>query len=112
MLDIGTRELLRSVLEEDYELIFAENGQEALDAIRANRDDLSLVLLDLLMPVMSGKDALRAMKADPEIASIPVIVLTSDQNAEIESLTLWVRYREVGADVEIVDAYYHRMQVV
>ena len=82
------RELLRSVLEEDYELIFAENGQEALDAIRANRDELSLVLLDLLMPVMSGKDALRAMKADPEIASIPVIVLTSDQNAEIESLTL------------------------
>ncbi len=33
-------------------------------------------------------------------------------HAEIENLTLWVRYREVGADVEIVDAYYHRMQVV
>ena len=33
-------------------------------------------------------------------------------HAEIENLTLWVRYREAGADMEIVDAYYHRMQVV
>lgn len=33
-------------------------------------------------------------------------------HAEIENLTLWVRYREAGADVEVVDAYYHRMQVV
>lgn len=33
-------------------------------------------------------------------------------HAEIENLTLWVRYREAGGDVEIVDAYYHRMQIV
>lgn len=33
-------------------------------------------------------------------------------HAEIDNVTLWVRYREAGADIEIVDAYYHRMQVV
>ena len=37
---------------------------------------------------------------------------TFTTHASIENLTLWVRYREAGADVEIVDAYYHRMQVL
>ena len=80
------RELLGAVLSTDYELIFAENGREALEKIRANKDQLSLVLLDLLMPVMSGTEVLREIQADPELQKIPVIVLTSDQNAEIRSL--------------------------
>ena len=80
------REMLGAVLSTDYELIFAENGREALEKIRANKDQLSLVLLDLLMPVMSGTEVLREIQADPELQKIPVIVLTSDQNAEIRSL--------------------------
>ena len=80
------REMLGAVLSADYELIFAENGREALEKIRANKDQLSLVLLDLLMPVMSGTEVLREIQDDPELQKIPVIVLTSDQNAEIRSL--------------------------
>ena len=53
------REMLGAVLSTDYELIFAENGREALEKIRANKDQLSLVLLDLLMPVMSGTEVLQ-----------------------------------------------------
>ena len=82
------RQLLSLILEDDYEVIFAENGQETVDQIRANRDDLSLVLLDLMMPVKSGIEVLKEIKADPNLMSIPVIVLTADQNAEIESLSL------------------------
>ena len=82
------RELLGAVLAEDYEVIFAVNGEETLEQCRAHKDTLSLVLLDLMMPVMPGLEALRRMKADPELRDIPVIVMTADQNAEIESLSL------------------------
>jgi len=82
------RELMGVVLEKDYEVIFAEDGKQAMNLIMENKDTLSLVLLDLMMPIMSGKEVLRRIKADPEIRQIPVIVLTADQNAEIESLNL------------------------
>ena len=82
------REILRSILEEDYELLYATDGAEALDKMRAYRETLSLVLLDIMMPVMSGMDVLREAKADKSIAQIPVIVVTSDHDAEIESLTI------------------------
>ena len=82
------RELLGAVLARDYEVITAANGQEALDKIEENSDDISLVLLDLLMPVMSGMELLRRLKDDPRLRRIPVIVVTSDQNAEIECLGL------------------------
>ena len=82
------RELMGVVLENEYEVIFAENGQQAMNLIAENKDTLSLVLLDLMMPIMSGKEVLQRIKADPEIRQIPVIVLTADQNAEIESLNL------------------------
>ncbi|MDO4399902.1 MAG: EAL domain-containing protein [Coriobacteriia bacterium] len=82
------REIMRSILQDDYELIFAENGQVALEKIKENKDTLSLVLLDLMMPVLSGMDVLRQAKSDPEISQIPIIVITSDQSAEVESLNL------------------------
>ena len=80
------REILGHLLQADYEVLFAENGREALDLARENRDTLSLVLLDLLMPVMSGMEVLQEMKSDPALEQLPVIVVTSDQSAEIASL--------------------------
>ena len=82
------RELLRNVLQDDYELIFAENGEEALGTMHELNETLSLVLLDLMMPVLNGMDVLRKAKTDPTISHLPIIVITSDQDAEIESLTM------------------------
>ena len=82
------RELLRAVLEDSYELIFASDGKEALELVREYKDTLSLILLDLMMPVMSGIDMLKQAKADPSIAHIPVIVISADQDSEIECLTI------------------------
>ena len=82
------REILRETLQDEYELVFAEDGEQVIEAMRENRDALSLVLLDLMMPVLSGTEALRQAKADPDISQIPIIVITSDQDAEVESLTL------------------------
>ena len=48
------REVLGMILEDDYEIIYATNGREALQMIEENRDRLSVVLLDLIMPEMDG----------------------------------------------------------
>ncbi|MBR3400825.1 MAG: EAL domain-containing protein, partial [Parasporobacterium sp.] len=82
------RELLANMLEADYELITAANGREAYDLIDRNRDMLSLVLLDLLMPEMHGLDLLKKLKEDPVLSQIPVIVMTADKEAEVDSLNL------------------------
>ena len=82
------RAILGAILENDFEVLYAENGKEALEILEENREIISVVLLDLMMPVMSGMDLLRHLKEEPELQRIPVIVLTSDQTAEIECLSL------------------------
>ena len=82
------REILGAILENEYEVIFASDGQEALDKIQANRDRLSLVLLDLMMPVKSGIEVLKEVRNDEILRRIPFIVLTADQDAEVECLNL------------------------
>ena len=82
------RALLGAILEETCDVIMAENGREALALMEQNRSRLSLVLLDLKMPVLSGTELLKAVRADETLRRIPIIVLTADQDAEIESLDL------------------------
>ncbi len=82
------RELLRAMLEDEYEILVAEDGDGALSVVREKKETLSLILLDLIMPDMNGKEVLRILKEDPTTQSIPVIVLTADQAAEVESLDL------------------------
>ena len=86
--ELINRELLGLVLQNDYEVIYAEDGRETLEKMRQTREQLSLVLMDLKMPVMGGLEVLRRVRQEPELAVIPIIVLTSDQDAEIESLSL------------------------
>ncbi len=58
-----------------YEVQYAENGQEALTLMQAQRPDL--VLMDCLMPVMDGFEAIRHMRLEPTLKTIPVICLTA-----------------------------------
>ena len=80
------RAIMGSILEESYEVIFAEDGDEALVAIEQNKAALSLVILDLIMPNMPGQEVLRRVRANPEYQDIPVIVASGDQAQEIECL--------------------------
>jgi len=82
------REILGSVLSGQYDVLFAENGAEALDLIYKNRDILSLILLDLILPDTHGMEILRRVKGDPQLTHIPVIVMTADREAEVECLSL------------------------
>ena len=74
--DPAIRRLISSTLRRDgYKLTEAQNGREALDAMRQHPQDV--VLLDLMMPEMSGWDVLRIRKNDPELLKIPIIVVTA-----------------------------------
>lgn len=84
--DYIAREILGKMLREQYEVSYAENGALALDIIRRDKLKLSLVILDLYMPEMDGYSLLKLLRADSELRRIPVIVLTSEQGAEVESL--------------------------
>jgi len=61
--------------KEGYEVTWKENGEEALEAIKAEKPDL--VLLDVMMPVMGGYEVLRRLKEDENLKSIPVVMLTA-----------------------------------
>ena len=83
------RVLLGGLLEQQgFEVLYAEDGAEALELAQKHRMTLSLILLDLLMPKVDGREVLRTIREDRELRRIPVIVLTSDQGAEVESLRL------------------------
>jgi len=67
--------LVRRLEKAGYEMIAACDGKEALQLARQHRPDL--ILMDLDMPVMDGKSAIRALKSDPHTFRIPVLVLTA-----------------------------------
>jgi len=58
-----------------YEVMEARDGAEALEILKTERPDL--ILLDVMMPVLSGYDTLRAIKADESLADIPVVMLSA-----------------------------------
>ena len=82
------RDALGFILEDDYELLYAENGREAMEQIRAHANEISLVLLDLMMPVMSGFEVLDTVEKDELLNHIPIIVLTADKSAELQALQM------------------------
>ena len=78
------REILGSILEGDYEVLFAEDGAQALEVLKEHSATLSLVVLDLIMPNMSGMEVLRVIKS--QYSHIPVIVASGDSRQEIDCL--------------------------
>ena len=82
------RDILGMILEDDYEVAYAADGKEALDFMRAHVHDLSIVLLDLIMPVMTGFEVLETVREDELLSAIPIIVLTAEKSAELTALQL------------------------
>ncbi len=80
------RELLGFIAERNYDVLYASDGESALEVMRREARTLALVLLDLKMPGMDGLTVLSIMKEDPALAELPVLVLTSEESAELECL--------------------------
>ena len=93
------RMLVRMLLEkEGMEVFEADNGAIALEVARRERPDL--LLMDLMMPGMDGFQALERLRRDVSMASLPVMVLTSETGAGVEKRVL-----EMGADDYLVKPF-------
>ena len=82
------RDALEVILEDDYEILCASDGMEAMEAIQIHKGRLSVILLDLIMPMMSGFEVMARVLADEELRHIPIIVLTADKSAELQALQM------------------------
>ncbi len=95
------RDYLRQLLGQRYEVRLTANGAEALAALRADRPDL--VLADIMMPELDGYGLLAAVRSDPVLADLPVVLLSAraGQEATIEGL-------DAGADEYLVKPFSAR----
>ena len=87
--DYIDRAVLTKILGDTYEVVEAYNGLEALQFLAKEHDSISLILLDVMMPVMDGFEFLRQMHAIKEYAIIPVIVTTlgDSRSDELKALS-------------------------
>ena len=70
------RQILRDLLANaGYDMIEAENGEEALAAVTKRRPDL--ILMDIQLPIMDGYEATRRIRTNPDLKSVPIIAVTS-----------------------------------
>ncbi|MCL2888296.1 MAG: response regulator [Elusimicrobia bacterium] len=95
------REILVEILKADYDLLQAKNGMEAVETVTRNPQDLSLILLDLMMPDMDGYEVLETLAKSGYLNKIPVIIITAAGGNENE-----VRGLEMGAVDYITKPFY------
>jgi CheY-like chemotaxis protein len=80
--DPNIRKMVVAALRRDgYDFMEAPNGREALDMMRAEHPDV--VVLDLMMPILSGWDVLRERAEDPSLQAIPVIIISANRDPEV-----------------------------
>jgi len=95
--DGPSRYLLKAILQpKGYEVFSASNGLEAVDILQ--KEDITLIISDIMMPKMDGFQLLRRCKTDPGLKSIPFIIYTANYTKE-EDIAL---VRDLGADLVII----------
>jgi putative two-component system response regulator len=79
------RIILEEILKDDYSILTAENGKKALEILKTQTPP-KIILLDVLMPEMSGREMFEIMKTDTAFKRIPVIFITAEEDSESELL--------------------------
>ena len=104
------RSILSAILEEDFHVLEASDGKEALDILRKGEHKIDLVLLDIFMP-MDGREVLRIRQKDLDLKKIPFFVCTSDKNIEEECFHLGANdfVKKPYENADIVVARIRRM---
>ncbi len=80
--EIANIEMIGAILEDDYEILFARSGEQAISI--AQTAELDLILLDVVMPGMDGYETCRRIKRDPDLVNVPVIFTTGLDSLEHE----------------------------
>lgn len=86
--DMINLKLLKSMLMKTgnvVEVVEAGNGSDAIGVLKS-RNDIDLILLDIIMPVMNGIEVLKVVRADENLKQLPIIVLTTDETKKGEAL--------------------------
>jgi putative two-component system response regulator len=78
--------MLEEILQDDYRIITANNGKEALHQLHSTEVPPKIILLDLIMPQMDGRQMFEIMKADDALKRIPVIFITAENESESDLL--------------------------
>ena len=76
------RYMLGDIFREDYEIVEASGGQMAIDIMETDARNLAVVLLDIIMPVISGFGVLEYMKKKELLDRLPVVIVTDDDSEE------------------------------
>jgi len=75
--DKPIREMMKTLLEiEGYEVIATSNGKEGIDAME-KKGNPSLILLDMMMPIMNGWDFLDIVRSNPKTSKLPVVIVSA-----------------------------------
>lgn len=83
------RMAVADVLRSDYDILEACNGKQALEILSRKRAQISLIMLDLMMPVMDGYEFLEMYRKRKEYSYLPVVVCTTEDDPERESRRVW-----------------------
>jgi putative two-component system response regulator len=110
--DFINRKLIQALLKRHSELIGevleAENGSEALSILKEH-SDVDVILLDILMPVLDGKEFLKIFRSEPSNSKVPVIVLSTDDTQKGTVLNLGAEnfmIKPINED-ELIDTIRH-----
>jgi CheY-like chemotaxis protein len=83
----ATREALSEILNAaGYDTAAAENGRQALDYLHQHPDRPSVILLDMMMPVMDGWEFLRRKRKEPPLAPVPVVVFSAASGINLRTM--------------------------
>ena len=104
--DLAISQMYRMKFETDgFEVYLADNGQSGVDLVKTVQPDI--VLLDLLMPELSGHQTLAEIRADQNITNTPVIILTNTESEQAE-----IEAQQLGIAAYIIKANETPTQVV
>lgn len=78
------RELLADILGDEYSILEAENGRQAIELLETMNSEIAIVLLDLIMPEVDGITVLKEMKKNKWTDEIPVLVISSENSVNVE----------------------------
>lgn len=98
---------IRSILQKQYNVLEAENGQEALEILNRQQYTVSFIISDLMMPVMDGMEFSRQVKKDIRMSHIPILILTAKSSYEkrLESY-------KVGVDEYLIKPFDEELLLV
>lgn len=91
--------------QKDFEVVTAKNGREGLDVIKAEKPEAAII--DIMMPEIDGVGLIGALRKDPELSEIPVVVLTNTDSPEVLD-----KIKELNVHFYIVKALSNPQKVV